>query len=142
MPLGLQAEMLVCGAFVDSQWHKVLNISDHHLIDRLRPPFHSFARIWIGRVAFAVVVDRRYLDRATARHKLWGLIGIIELPVEVVSGNIQKDFALATFVNRLVLERSTSNVHVRHKSHDRNVEWNSLCLCLHMSCRVRRNRDS
>ena len=31
---------------------------------------------------------------------------------------------------------------MRHKAHDRNVEWNSLCLCLHMSCRVRRNRDS
>lgn len=72
MSLALRAEMLVCGAFVDSQWRKVLNISDHHLVDRLRPPFHSFARIWIGRVALAVVVNCRYLDRANARHKLWG----------------------------------------------------------------------
>lgn len=84
MPLALQAEMLVCNAFVVGQWHKVLDVPFHHLVDRLRAPFHFFARIWIGCVAFAVVVDSSYLDRATARHKLRSLIGIVELPVEVV----------------------------------------------------------
>src|SRR5215831_20385577 len=111
--------------FVHVRWHGDIKEADHHLFVGLATPANFGIRVRIVRVVLAVIKPGNCLQLGARLQKTRLCQSVTELPVEVIVVQPQQRFNRAVWMENVVLESLSAQMHVRKEAEQRAVVWQS-----------------
>ena len=120
----------------------VFQITDHHFLLGLVTPADGFGGVGIVGILRTVVEPGGRFNAAAGPDDHGFSGAVLELPVEVVGGDVEQFAALAVGVHEVVAEGFATHVHVGHEGEDLRIEWHRQGAFYFMIGSPRRNTEA